>query len=172
MRYAVLWWRASGQLPDQIEIQYLTEKWSEHVKEAVMMQMENELRREIDAASVTLASPPAKSCPGDHCGYCDVRQFCDDYWQDTASMHRSRGGFVDVQLAVNGEIAAHGFSATTASGSAVKVTSSSDVGKLQFRGLISGDSLRIIGARFESRNNEYYLSASAEIWRLLPYTPI
>jgi hypothetical protein len=166
MRYSLLWWRSTGQVPGRIEIQYLTEKKSEQVTEAALLRTEQDLKGEIDAASDTLESPPAKASPGDHCGFCEVRQFCDHYWQDDTSMLRSRGGFVDVQLLVNGDPSEYGFHAATFSGTAVKVTSSSEVGKLQYQGILNGQRLRMIGVRFEPRDSEFHVNASAEVWRM------
>jgi len=166
MRYALLWWRITGQVPGCMEIQYLTEKISEHVTEYDLLEIERELKFEIDAAATSLESTPANASPGDHCGYCDVRQFCDGYWKDGTSMLRSRSGFADVELLVNGEPSEHGFHAATIAGTAVKVTSSSDVGKLQFRGISNGQRLRMIGVRLDASNSEIQVNAAAEIWRM------
>jgi len=166
LRYALLWWRVTNQMPGRIEIQYLTEKINEQVTEAILLDTERGLKLEIDAAAKSLACTPAKASPGDHCGFCDVRQFCDAYWKDGTSMLRSRSGFADVELLVSGEPSEHGFHAATLAGTAVKITSSSDVGKIQFRGIGKGQRLRMIGVHFDANNSEIQVNASAEVWRM------
>jgi hypothetical protein len=166
LRYALLWWRCSGQLPARIEIQYVAEKKNEWVTEAVLLQTEKELQDEIEAASSALEYPPAKACLGDHCGYCDIRQFCDSFWAKNFSSLRSRSGYGDIELVVTGNLSDHGFHAATSSGDPVTVTCSLEDGKVQLHGVSGGNRLRMIGVRFDPRSSEVHMNSSSEVWRM------
>ncbi len=165
-RYALLWWRNTGLLPERIDIQYLSEKISEPVTEQALDLAERELIHEVDSSSALLRTAPAVATPGDYCGHCNVRQFCATYWEDHNPKSLTHDGFGDVELTICGEPLDEGFRATTSTGVSAGVTSSVQIGKAQFANTRSGQVLRLIGVKFEPQRGEIKVLASTEVWRL------
>ena len=164
LRYALLWWRCAGQLPGCAEIQYLETRINVLVTEEALLQIEEDLKEEIAAASAALASRPAEPSLGEHCGYCDVRQFCSLYWEKNYNLE-SCNRYADIEIVVTGDPSDHGFHAVTCSGKPVKVTCSPETGKIQFRSVSVEARLRLIGVRVDSRNSEIHVFSSTEVWR-------
>ena len=78
--YALLWWRASGELPSALEIRYPEVTETVAVTAGELVTLEEQVRAEFQALAAVLASPPAEARPGPHCARCDVRGLCDAYW--------------------------------------------------------------------------------------------
>jgi hypothetical protein len=82
--YALLWWRATGELPYQIKISYIGSKGLDKrvnnlVSEAMLLEKEAELKILIaKVQNTTFQSATAHL--GTACKYCPVRYLCDDYF--------------------------------------------------------------------------------------------
>jgi len=166
LAYAVLWWSNTGRSPDRVEVRYPSGAKMLPVEPGVLAEIEQQLGQRIEAIASTLTRPPARAQPGDHCRYCDVRQFCDTYWTGTPSelpAAKTTGSrSVDIELTVDGTPGSNGFPATTASGSPCPVVHASDGSKVHGP-FVDGETLRILNAR---------VAASGDAVELMPWTEV
>jgi len=148
--YAILWWRCSGVLPSRLEIRYPGELVEFKVLEHDLIDAERGLKKRIDNLELTLSVAPSKECLGSHCRYCDVRQFCDEYWcQDSASLvcrkgnSSENGEIVDLEVVVSGKISNFGFEATTLLNQKISITYEGNTGQIHGP-FENGEQLRIV----------------------------
>ena len=148
--YAILWWRCSGVLPNQLEIRYPGKVVAFKVSENDLIGAEKELKKRIDKLQAALSVTPSKACLDSHCRYCDVRQFCNEYWyQDNVHLicrkgkSSGDGGIGDVEVVVSGEVSNFGFEATTFSNQKITITYEGTTGQIHgpFK---NGEQLRIV----------------------------
>src|SRR5688500_18795238 len=78
--YALLWYRETGTLPDEVEIRYLGTSTKSDVSQSALLALEDELAAQIQLIQDELGHQPASATSGPGCRYCDVRQFCPTYW--------------------------------------------------------------------------------------------
>jgi hypothetical protein len=151
--YAVLWWRCSGSAPGRAEVRYPGRIEPLVLNTELLAEIEEELTRRIAAAASALRLVPAEARLGEHCRQCDVRQFCDPYWD---AMNRSasirggkgpRNGPVDREVVVAGEPSASGFDARAGDGETFPVVLTEDLGRLHGP-FAKGEALRILGGSF------------------------
>ena len=108
MLYAVLWWRRTGQAPVAIEIRYPSHAATFSVSVDDLCSAEENLQGRIDELTALLADPPATPRPGAQCRYCDVRRFCDAYWEKglkelpTNQAKQNEQQSIDIELIVSG----------------------------------------------------------------------
>lgn len=140
MAYAVLWWRVTGKPPTSIEIVYPTETVTKTVSMTRLKEAETALQKRVEEAQALLAAPPAPPKAGPHCGHCDVRQFCDDYWRAPA---RS-GDWIDVEATVVGSKGVAGITVSIPSGERADIVF--QPGTPAARNLPATGTIRIIGA--------------------------
>ena len=148
--YAILWWRCSGSLPRQLEIRYPGKILNFKVSERELVDAEKKLNARINVLETSLSVVPSKSCLGSHCRYCDVRQFCNEYWyQDSGLLKCRKGqlsedeGIGDMEVVVSGEVSSFGFEATTRSNQKISITYDGSTGQIHgpFK---NGEKLRIV----------------------------
>jgi hypothetical protein len=139
--YAVLWWRVTGVPPVRTEVRYPGAVAAEAVTPERLAMTESDLRSRVRAAAGAVPDAPAAASPGEHCRWCDVRQFCTDYWAPAAAVTSP----ADVEVVVEGEPTGTGFTAATPAGDTPSVVYAPDVGRAlgPFR---PGDRLRILNA--------------------------
>jgi CRISPR/Cas system-associated exonuclease Cas4 (RecB family) len=168
MLYAVLWWRWTGQAPVAIEIRYPSHAATFSVSADDLRCAEENLRARIDELTGVLADPPATPRPGDQCRYCDVRQFCDAYWENglkelpANQAKQNEQKSIDIELTVRGQPAATGFEAQSRSGRSCTVVHSTD-GQRIYGPFVEGEWLRILNAR---------LASNWEALELMPWTEV
>jgi hypothetical protein len=129
---------------------------------------EENLRARIDELTGVLADPPATPRLGDQCRYCDVRQFCDAYWENglqelptnQAKQHEQKS--IDIELTVRGQPSATGFEAQSRSGRSCTVVHSAD-GLRVHSHFVEGESLHVLNAR---------LAGNGEALELMPWTEV
>jgi hypothetical protein len=166
--YAVLWWRRTGQVPAAIEARYPSHMATFSVRTDDLHIAEEGLRSRIDELTGLLENPPAVPRPGDQCRYCDVRQFCNAYWENglkelpTSQTKQNEQKSIDIELTVRGQPAATGFEAQSRSGRLFTVVHSADGWKVHGP-FIDGESLRILNTR---------LAENGDILELMPWTEV
>lgn len=166
--YAVLWWRRTGQVPAAIEARYPSHIKTFSVSLDKLHTTEENLRVRIDELTGILEEPPAVPRPGDQCRYCDVRQFCEAYWENsleelpTSQAQQNEQRSIDIELTVRGQPAAHGFEAQGRSGRSCTVVHPAD-GQRIHGPFVEGESLRILNAR---------LVKNGEALELMPWTEV
>lgn len=150
--YAVLWWRCSGVLPGRAEVRYPDRLVPVSLKEALLVEVEEELRRRVSAVATMLAAIPTQAILGEYCRSCDVRQFCDRYWADRSDLLPGRTPAseqetsLDVEVTVVGEPSGSGFAAQVGETSVFAVVFREDVA-LILGPFVKGERLRILGAQ-------------------------
>jgi hypothetical protein len=168
MLYAVLWWRRTGQAPVAIEVRYPSHAAAFSVSVDDLRSAEENLGARIDELTGLLEAPPATPRPGDQCRYCDVRQFCDAYWEKglkelpTNQAKQNEQKSIDIELTVRGQPAMTGFEAQSRSGRSCTVVHSADSQRVH--GLfVEREVLRILNAR---------LAVNGEALELMPWTEV
>jgi len=150
--YAILWWRCSGVFPGRAEVRYPDRFVPVPMEEALLIEVEEELRRRLSTVATVLASVPTQAILGEHCKHCDVRQFCEDYWasRNLLSPARKRGAgqdtTVDVEVTVVGEPSSSGFDALAEGGNVVPVVFRENVASVHGP-FAKGERLRILGGQ-------------------------
>jgi hypothetical protein len=128
-RYALLWWRVTGEMPTGVIAQYLGEAQRWEVEEATLLAAEVAASEAIGTAVDRLRGRPAPARRGPACTSCPVRARCDEGWalgEDTARAE-GRG---DAQLTVTGRPGPHGFLARDRAGGEVAVVHEAAVAAL------------------------------------------
>lgn len=120
LRYALLWWRTTGEAPVQIRAQYPDDVQSWPVTREALVAVEADLARRIPLLVDTLRMRPALAKASADCHACSVRVRCADGWAlgEEAARADGRG---DAELAVMAKSGGHGFLARSRSGAQVAV---------------------------------------------------
>lgn len=167
--YAVLWWRRTDQVPAAIEVRYPSHVSTSSVREDDLHMAEEDLRVRIDELTRVLENPPAAPRPRGQCRYCEVRQFCNAYWEKdsqvvpTSQTQQNDRKSVDIELTVRSRPSATGFEAQSRSGRSYTVVHSAD--GWQVHGpFAEGDSLRILNARFVENGDVLELRPWTEVF--------
>lgn len=119
-RYALLWWRVTGELPRRGTVQYLDAYASWDVDPNGLEMVEAAVAESITALTSQLEAQPAPANPGPVCSRCPVRARCDDGWAYGEEIARTEGRG-DAQLTVSGAQGPHGFLARDMSGNEVAI---------------------------------------------------
>ena len=167
LQYAVLWWRCSGVLPMRAEVRYPGKLVAEPLTRTLLEKVEQELELRVKEGSRKLADPPAKASPGEHCRYCDVRQFCDDFWRD-AKLHHSDlkrpWATTDVELEVASDASDFGFIGRNSTGHMIPVVYPQ--GGLALHGpFIEGAKLRVLSGFLDPEGTSIKLTERSEVYR-------
>lgn len=150
--YAVLWWRCSGVIPGRAEVRYPDRSIPVSTNEALLVEAEDELCRRVGTAARMLACVPTQAVLGEHCRHCDVRQYCERYWDDPSDLCLGRthtAGHetsLDVEVTVVGEPSSSGFDAQAGEACAFPVVFREDVA-LVHGPFTKGERLRILGGQ-------------------------
>ncbi len=165
--YALMWWRSTGDMPVHIELRYgaRVEGWS--VVEADLVAAEERVAAKIEASSKALAAGPAQASVGPHCSSCDYRQLCEDYWRAGVAVGSRPSPRVDCQVVVKQAGARTGLVAEDANGKELTVVYDEETGAT-WGPFLAGDKLRIVGAARETEEEALRLTASTEVFRVVP----
>ncbi len=101
LAYAVLWWRATGEAPASVEVVYPKETVTRIVSLTQLNATEAALQKRVEDGHALLTTQPAQAKAGSHCGRCDVRQFCVDYWRNAPTPD---GEWLDFEATVVGDM--------------------------------------------------------------------
>lgn len=159
--YALLWWKASGVCPSRIEVRYLGDCWHRAVEEDGLRRGEGLLIEKIESASKALAKAPAEARLGDHCDFCPVRQFCDDYWEENPGRRSPDvGGSLDLDVRVESAFD-HGLEVSWQDAAATLVAESHRVADYD-----PGDRLRVLGAATTDKKRVFEVRPWTELFRV------
>ena len=165
--YGILWWRKTGQPPVRVEVRYPSGAKALEVDEQALEHGERELGRRIEALGAALSQPLASARLGDHCRYCDVRQFCDAYWKkgpdSTALKKAKKRESIDIEITVDGPPSSNGFAAKSRNGAACNVVHASDGPKVHGP-FAAGEVLRILNARAATTDDALELMPWTEVF--------
>jgi hypothetical protein len=165
--YAVLWWRYTGEIPSAIEVRYPSLAESTNIKEQRLLEAEDNLANRIAEFKSQLHSSPAPARVGEHCRYCDVRQFCDDYWLSLSnkSSTKKKGKANDIELVIESLPGNNGFNACSSTDVPCSVVYSADA--LKVHGPFeSGARLRILNAQISDDGSTVELMPWSEVFHL------
>ena len=166
--YALLWWRATRDLPVTTELRHPRGLVEFPVDRAALEGMEGQLSERIAAVRAALVTTPARASRGEHCRLCDARPFCDAYWagipKGKASRHKGEGEFADVEVTVVGPVAANGFEGITRGGARLPVVYDEE-GAAQHGPFEAGERLRLLGALWIAGETELRMTRTTEVFR-------
>jgi hypothetical protein len=169
--YGVLWWRATGDMPAALELRYPNEviRVSAGCKE--LEEAERDLTSRIALAREVFAQKPAPAHPGEWCGYCDARPFCETYWGQflvhwkALETPGTKTTAVDLEVTVESDPCEHGFEAATRDGRRTSIVG--DPNLFGALGALSrGDRLRIIAASPRNGGREIELQRWTEVFHV------
>lgn len=162
LRYALLWWRTTGNAPARVSAQYLNgiESWS--VTRGALQDVEADLVKKLPLLTATISAHPAAAKPGVNCGSCPVRARCAAGWAvgEEAALVDGRG---DAELVVVANAGMHGFVARTRVGSEVAVVYEAAVAKL-LPELIDGQVIRVLDGSWKEKRTQLELKAWTEVF--------
>ena len=161
-RYALVWWRATGDLPARISAQYLDGVASWLVTQEALMAVEVDLATQIPLLADTLRARPAGAKPGIACHTCPVRARCDAGWAvgEAAALVDGRG---DAELVVISHAGDHGFLARSRAGSEIAVVYEAVVAKL-LPERVEGQVLRIVDGIWKEKRSQLEIKAWTEVF--------
>lgn len=162
LRYALLWWRRSGETPARISAQYLDGVASWPVTQAALGDVERDLATKIPLLSGALRAHPPAGNPGMGCRNCPVRARCDEGWvvgEDSALVD-GRG---DAELVVAAKAGEQGFLARSRAGADIAVVYEAAVAKL-LPEHVDGQVLRVLDGVWKEKRSQLELKAWTEVF--------
>ena len=166
--YALLWWRVSGQVPNRIEVRYPGNVASFFPTKLDLKNAEQKLAAEIDLSIKALSIRPAKSLLGDHCIFCDVRQFCERYWLEREKLlfdSVDANAIVDLEVVVSGHVSDYGFDVIISGREKTCIVFEPGTGCIH-GSFASGEHLRILSALRKHETGEIELKPWTEVFRV------
>jgi hypothetical protein len=162
LRYALLWWRKTGDAPVRVSAQYLDGVESWPVTQVALEDVEADLVKKLPLLSDMLGARPAAAKPGAGCHTCAVRARCAVGWAmgEERALVDGRG---DAELVVQAKAGDHGFLARSRAGVDVAVVFEAPVAKL-LPGLVEGQVLRCLGGVWKQKPRELELKPWTEVF--------
>ena len=167
--YAVLWWKATGTMPKRLEVCYPDKIDSFSLKKEQIVENENSLKSRIFNATKALSDIPATAEVNKDCKFCDVRQFCNSYWErvdqelNESLLRNHNGKNVDVKLEVAGQPSEYGFEAVSSIGEKISVVYES--GLLKVHGpFLQYKTVCILNGRVKNKGKELELKPWTEVF--------
>jgi hypothetical protein len=162
LRYALLWWRTTGDTPVRVSAQYLDGVASWPVTQAALADVEADLAKNIPLLSDTLRARPAGAKPGTGCHTCPVRARCGAGWAvgEEAALVDGRG---DAELVVAAKAGDHGFLARSRAGAEIAVVYEAAVAKL-LPEHVDGQVLRVLDGVWKEKRSQLELKAWTEVF--------
>lgn len=162
LRYALLWWRKTGQLPGRVSAQYLDGVESWPVTQGALEDVEADLVEKLPLLTDALRSHPAIAKPGSGCHSCAVRARCAAGWAvgEESSLIDGRG---DAELVIVAKAGDHGFLARSRAEVRISVVYEASVSKL-LPDLIEGRVLRVLDGVWKERRSELEIKAWTEVF--------
>lgn len=166
--YALLWWRETGKLPLRVEVRYLNSMKSLEIFESNLQSFENKLKENIIFLNSKLKTKPAMESLGEQCKYCQVKQFCNSYWNKIPILDISQENAnktFEGEIIISGKPTKYGFEAITIKNQIIPVVYNSDTEKIHgpFK---EGEKLRIINGRFSNNGDSIEFKEWTEVFHL------
>jgi len=162
LRYALLWWRKTGDVPVRVSAQYLdgVESWS--VTQGALKDVEADLVKKLPLLTDALSSRPAVAKPGTGCHSCAVRARCAAGWAvgEEAALVDGRG---DAELVVKAKAGDHGFLARSRAGAEIAVVYEAPVARL-LPTHVEGQVLRVLDGVWKEKRTQLELKAWTEVF--------
>ena len=162
MRYALLWWRETGEAPVRVSAQYLDGVESWPVAQGALEEVEGDLEEKLRLLSDALRDHPAAAKPGTACQMCAVRARCAAGWAvgEEAALVDGRG---DAELVVNALAGPHGFLARLHTGAEIAVVYEAPVARLLPK-LVEGQVIRVLDGVWQEKRSQLQLKAWTEVF--------
>lgn len=162
LRYALLWWRTTGDLPVRISAQYLDGVESWPIMQEALTKVEADLARKLPLLTHTLHARPAAAKPGAGCHACPVRARCAAGWAlgEEAALVDGRG---DAELVVMAKAGDYGFLARSRAGAKIAVVYEAAVAKLVPE-LVDGQVLRVLDGVWKEKRSQLEIKAWTEVF--------
>jgi hypothetical protein len=162
LRYALLWWRATGDVPSRVSAQYLDGMESWTVAQGALEDIEDELVIRLPQLIHALSAHPAAAKPGAGCQTCAVRARCRAGWaaSDEAALLDGRG---DAELIVTAKAGDYGFLARARSGAEVAVSYERPVASL-LPAVVAGQVFRVVGGVWTKKRSELEVKPWTEVF--------
>jgi hypothetical protein len=162
LRYALLWWRATGDVPSRVSAQYLDGVQSWTIAQGALEDIEAELVMKLPQLTHALGAHPAAAKPGAGCLTCAVRARCKAGWAagDEAALLDGRG---DAELIVTARAGEYGFLARTRSGAEVAVSYERPVASL-LPAVVAGQMFRVVGGVWTKKRSELEIKPWTEVF--------
>lgn len=162
LRYALLWWRATGEPPVRVSAQYLEGVASWPSSERVLAETESDIAMQLPLLAVALRSRPPVAKPGAACRFCAVRARCTAGWGigEEDALADGRG---DAELLVNAKAGDHGFLAQSRAGTEVAVVYEAPIAKL-LPPHVGGQILRVIDGIWKEKRSQLEIKAWSEVF--------
>jgi hypothetical protein len=162
LRYALLWWRNTGDMPARVSAQYLdgVEAWP--VTLDALDAVEVDLGKKIPLLSAALGAHPAEAKPGKGCHSCAVRARCAVGWAlgEEAALADGRG---DAELVVKARAGDHGFLAHSRAGTEIAVVYEASIAKL-LPDHVDGQLLRVLDGVWKEKRTQLEIKAWTEVF--------
>jgi hypothetical protein len=165
LRYALLWWRNSGNVPFRVTVQYLGGAQSLSVENGALEDMEASLAARLPLLTEALRTHPAPAEPGPGCHLCAVRARCGEGWKvaEPAAVAAGRG---DAELRVIAGAGDHGFIAHDRGGREVAVVYEAPLAPL-LPAFTDGRVLRITDGVWNEKGKQLEIKAWTEVFVVL-----
>lgn len=153
--YAVLWWRATNNLPTKIVVQYLDAYWEILLKEDALLAAEENVSNEIHQAVEILKQQPASAKTSQDCLYCPIRPRCEEGWAFCQKQisHGLVKRQIDLEVTVASSPTPTGFLGTCPNGKTVSIVYTNAVA-LGLPKLKMGESFRLVDATTSGNGEE------------------
>ena len=162
LRYALLWWRKTGDAPERVSAQYLdgVESWS--VTPNALVDVEADLAERLRLVTDALTGHPAMARPGTGCHMCAVRARCAAGWPagEEAARENGRG---DAELVVQAKAGDYGFVARSRAGAEIAVVYEASVADL-LPNYVQGQRLRVVDGIWEENRTQLEIKAWTEVY--------
>ena len=166
LRYALLWWRRTGDSPVRVIAQYLNGSESWPVSTEALEEIEASLTTQIPLLTDALSVRPAVARPGTGCPTCPVRARCSPGWAISEEAARADGRG-DAELVLTALAGDHGFLARSCAGSEIAVVYETPVARLLSEH-IEGQTLRVVDGVWKERQTQLELNAWSEVYVVSP----
>lgn len=166
--YALLWWRNRSELPRQIEVCYPHETKSQVISETELRQTENDLKQRLQILRVEMEQTPAPANPGQHCHYCQVKQFCHRYWETHQAFKfekKNAGKIFSDQVTISSSPGVYGFEIKTSAQESIPVVFSQD-GTALHGPFAEGETLRVLNAKIDDEGNALEFKSWSEVYHV------
>lgn len=162
LRYALLWWRKTGDAPVRVSAQYLDGVQSWPVEKGALTDVETNLAMRLPLLTDALRVRPAAARPGSSCHSCAVRARCAAGWAvgEEAALVDGRG---DAELVVTAKSGDHGFLARSRTGAEIAVIYETSVKRLLDEH-VNGQVLRVLDGVWKEKRTQLELKPWTEVF--------
>lgn len=162
LRYALLWWRNTSDIPVRVSAQYLHGAESWPVTQVALEDVEADLMKRLLLLADALGTHPAAAKPGTGCHTCAVRARCAEGWAigEEAALVDGRG---DAELVVMAKAGDHGFLARSRTGAEIAVVYEAPVAML-LPEYVEGQVLRVLDGVWKEKRTQLELKAWTELF--------